>query len=245
MVLSCDQDWHDMCAREVEHRIPGKWMFVADADRVFSEAYHGRPQRPLIRKANKGGGYSERQVTAAHELPTMFIDYTPHLGLVRPRFDPPAWGPHISMCRGEQPQKNQQVWDAQARLGAAVQAVLFLRSAQAQQAEKTEAYATTATGPKERQNLVVMQDHSRQLTGRLTQAEKTWAQLRDRVDTRVPEFLREDATVEFEFEPDLRLGHTHWYLKVRCPQVPGIRRFYGLTDYPKVPLHLTVGVVSG
>lgn len=59
-----------------------------------------------------------------------------------------------------------------------------------------------------------------------------------------PEFV-EGAEVEFEFDPTLELFGTHWCLRVRCPQVPAIRRFYGLTDYSKVPLHLTVGVTEG
>lgn len=179
MVLSCDMDWHRMYVPDVERMAPGTWMLVADADRIFDNTYQGRPQQPVLRRFRKGGDYIEHQVADPSSLPNVFVDYTPHLGLVRPRFDPPAWGPHISIIRGEQPTRNQDIWDILARR---------------------------------------------------------------RGSAEMPDWLRQNASVEFEYDPELHMARTHWYLRIRCPQVMAIRRFYGLSDYPKVPLHLTVGV---
>lgn len=182
MILTCDRDWHRMYIPDVQRLSPGEWMMVADADRAFDNTYQGRPRQPLIRKFRKGGDYTEHQVVEPHDLPTVFVDYTPHLGLVRPRFMPPAWGPHISVIRGEQPTQNRDIWDLMVRR-------------------------------------------------------------RGGMDT--PDWLRENSPVEFEYDLELQAARTHWYLRVRCPQVVAIRRFYGLPDYPKVPLHLTVGVSEG
>jgi hypothetical protein len=255
-ILACDADWHRMCARDVERRTPGQWMHVADADRVFDVAYQGRPQRPLIRKFKKGGEFTEHQIQKPHEVPTVFVDYTPHLGLVRPRFDPPAGGPHISIVRNEQPTRNRHAWEFQARLGAAIQNLTHLRSAKAQMTAKAEAFALTireVASAKERQNmehsLAAMWSEVMTLTRRITQAENAVdrlnaERLRSQEIRRMPDFLVEDALVEFEYDPELLLGRTHWFLRVRCPQVVEFRRFYGLPDYPRVPLHLTVGVLT-
>lgn len=38
------------------------------------------------------------------------VDRTPHLALVKPQMSPPAWGPHISVFRGERPRLNKDAW---------------------------------------------------------------------------------------------------------------------------------------
>ena len=40
------------------------------------------------------------------------VDRDPRLALVRPTLQPPAWGPHISVFRGEKPQKNRNQWNS-------------------------------------------------------------------------------------------------------------------------------------
>jgi hypothetical protein len=42
------------------------------------------------------------------------VDRTPHLAYIRPALAPPAWGPHISITRGEKPKANLDVWNSQA-----------------------------------------------------------------------------------------------------------------------------------
>ena len=39
-------------------------------------------------------------------------------------------------------------------------------------------------------------------------------------------------------------GPTYWWLKVTCPELSEIRQELGLSPYPKVDFHLTVGNVK-
>jgi len=44
------------------------------------------------------------------------VDYSPHLALIRPPLQEPAWGPHISITRNERPNLHLDVWDLAVRI---------------------------------------------------------------------------------------------------------------------------------
>jgi hypothetical protein len=50
--------------------------------------------------------------------------------------------------------------------------------------------------------------------------------------------------LEFEYEPVVLTNGKHWWLKVECPGLAEVRRFYGLGS-PRVAPHLTIGNLPG
>ena len=53
----------------------------------------------------------------------------------------------------------------------------------------------------------------------------------------------EGQEIEFTFNPDLKTNGRHWWLQVTCPKLLEIRQALGLNPNPRVPLHMTVGVI--
>jgi hypothetical protein len=207
-----------MYAPHVEREMPGTWVLAADADRVFESTYEGRPQRPLIRRyePHDRTRYTEVQITRALDLPRVFADFTPHLGLMKPAFQAPAWGPHISVIRGtiEKVPKHLDVWDLAVQIGDITD----------------DLHAATRKG-----------DHRQvgRLRGELRELRARWTALG------VPGWLTPGSGVTFEYDPDMQLGKTHWFLRTQSQVLGGIREFFGLSARPRVPFHLTVGVTEG
>lgn len=84
-ILECGSGWFWWYKPQLLQELPGEWMWAVDRDRVFE------------------GGTGSR------------VDKTPHLALVRPTLSPPAWGPHISIMRGEKPRRNLDVWQGKRK----------------------------------------------------------------------------------------------------------------------------------
>lgn len=248
LILECDDDWHHWYAKDAQQRMPGSWRQVVDADRFFTREYEGRPRQPVLRRYEKyGKAYTEQtDEVAARD----FVDYTPHIALLRPKFVMPMWGAHISVLRSETPTKNTRLWQQQTQLGKLEFRIRTLRRQNQELREKIEAYtATLVPGlpPQEisRGQSVVrqLQQEFRNTLNRIRTLESEARPFRGQPG--LPPIFAEGSEIEFQFNPEMYLARTHWCLSVRCPWVAEVRQFYGLPAKCPVPLHLTVGVTEG
>ena len=225
MILECDLDWHALFAPHVHKHMPGRWVMAVDRDRVFDGRH---------------------------------VDHTPHLGLVKPLFQMPAWGPHVSVVRNEKPTKHLDVWQFHVRMGDVQQEILSMRESlrfyEDQSTAFSEAVAQAGEGRKGRREMEAsLLEMRRKVVDRQTRLGRLNRELRDlkeqwrkwRKAEGFPEGLTSGLPVKFAFDVDLKEGRTHWWLDVQCKKVPFIREFYGLTPWPRVRLHLTVGVTVG
>lgn len=223
MILECDRDWHRLFEPLVTREMPGRWVMAIDRDRVFD----GR-----------------------------LVDTTPHLGLLKPTFQMPAWGPHVSIVRGEKPTKHLDVWDFHVRMGDVQQELVSMRESLAHWEAKAAEFAPEVEraggrgrGEMEaslREMHATVTDRQRRigrLRRELSDLKDRWREMRR--ERGLPEGLTSGINVQFHFDPDLKLGRTHWWLDVRCKKVPVVREFFGLAPWPRVRLHLTVGVTEG
>jgi len=188
------------------------------------------------------------------------VDTTPHLGLVKPLFQMPAWGPHISVIRNEKPTLHLDVWELQVRLGDAEQEVESLRHAIRYWQDKVTAYAEEVSQigpgckPKFRQ---AADDALRDMRATLTRRERhqgrakkdvkrfkaDWKRMRK--GQGLPDGLTSGVPVKFQYDEMLIRGRTHWLFKVWSGRLLQFREFFGLPRKPRVPLHLTIGVTEG
>jgi flagellar biosynthesis chaperone FliJ len=182
------------------------------------------------------------------------------LALVRPRFEVPAWGPHISITRNEKPKQHLDVWRLLQDLGDLEEELMSMRESLRHYEAKAAEYRKTLEdmGPGVRPKF------RRQAEASLTEMERTianrerripmlttdiqkvrseWGRLRGRL--RLPKWFGSGQPLRFEHEDELRLWGSHWGLRVRCDTLGDIRELFGLRRQPRVPFHLTVGVTEG
>lgn len=228
LILRCDRDWHHWYAIQAHKEFQGRWVKVIDKDRVSPGSHKGVESR---------------------------------LGLMKPTFQEPAWGPHISVVRGniEKVTKHLDVWNLGARIGAAQQRIAsatHLKASYSIQALEYEAaLATLRPGIKQKiqraaeASLLRMRTKIIDQKVRLERGQreegyllKAWEKMRRTQN--LPSEVMPGGEVLFDFDLELRLARTHWYLEVRSPTLIRIRAFFGLRGHPRVPFHLTVGVTE-
>jgi len=181
------------------------------------------------------------------------------LGLVKPQFQMPSWGPHVSITRGFEKPEHHDLWDLGVDLGDVRQEMVSMVESR----KHHEAKVVSLTAELERsasakaKHLKPVQDalkHSqravRERATRLVRLKRDEAHLARVLEATVksqdlPEYVIPGAKIQFGFDPDLKLARTHWYLDVKCRTLNRIRHFFGLEPQPRVPFHLTVAVTSG
>jgi hypothetical protein len=180
----------------------------------------------------------------------------PRLGLVKPTFQEPAWGPHVSIVRGERVRDHLDVWDLGVELGDVLEEIISMvesrKHYEAKAAEFSAQVAAMGPGvrPKYRAaqeaSLTDMQTKVADRTRRLARLERDEARLVARWKALgLPDYLTPGGKVQFGFDPDIKLARTHWYLDVKCRTLGRVREFYGLPARLPVRPHLTVGVTGG
>lgn len=184
----------------------------------------------------------------------------PRLGIVKPIFQEPAWGPHISVSRGERFTEHLDVWDLGVEMGDVRQEITSMRlsrrhyEAQAVEFEQTLARMSPGVRPKYRKaaedSLAGMRAKVADRAVRLVRLERResvllerWERLR--ASQGLPEWLTPGGPIQFGYSPDLKLAGSHWYLDVKSRTLGRLRTFFGLPVRPRVPFHLTVGVTGG
>ena len=184
------------------------------------------------------------------------VDREPRLALLRPVYEPPAWGPHISIMRGEKPLKNLDLWVLQRKIGDAqwgegraatrlkrmVETLAELK-AQCESASKKQIHSLKGQ-IRGLETKISKQRRWRQ--GNKSILQRLLGELQDRRG-RMPSGLDSGMEIEFTYEPSPRTKSFlhHWWLDVRSEELENIREFYGLPREPKVPFHLTLGIESG
>lgn len=184
------------------------------------------------------------------------VDKAPRLALVRPQYDSPAWGPHISICRGEKPRSRKDIWSLQESLSDAQWAVRRLDAVIAELHESLNQLSldlVEATSDKQRARITSDQERIRK-TIKARQANlrsfesKVAPLVRRSDDLKVPSEFRSGAEIEFGYDPTPKTkdGLHHWWLDILEADLLGeVRDYYGLRPRPRVPFHLTLGIESG
>jgi len=198
---------------------------------------------------------------AQRSLPPQFIcgpGDTPKMGITRPTLCPPAWGPHISIVRGERPKNHTPVWDLAVRAGDVRDQAVSRREAARAIREKLvhlQAALDNTVKPKARQELEAtipallrqangLETDSRRTFQRdLPAAQANWRQAA--TSAGVPHWLAPGVPIEFEYDPVPRTSGHHWWFMVTCEALLDLREVYGIRRAPRVPLHLTFAVHEG
>lgn len=199
VILVADRDWYAYVRSLSRHNTDGRWVTAVDRSRMLPGL--GSP-RPDMR----------RRLAWLREVP-----------------DPPAWGPHISIVRGETPRVEAPTWRLLAEITEASDRLAWSR-------REIETLTAAPEPPADE-----IGRHRRRIAEqgeRLARAMERW----DRV--RAPGFLEPGVGVRFSVTSVLRGGWDHWFYDVRCPDALALREHFGL-GMPRVPLHLTVAVMGG
>lgn len=185
------------------------------------------------------------------------VGITPRPAFVRPRVQLPAWGPHISISRGERARKNRDQWDLLVERTKHLlnrdASIYFLGEQRARKAsnhamlqEVENKGGTHARKARDRYRKVIAEcDRAiRYHVKRVRAADREVPRIEDRLRSKgAPEFLFEPFT--FTFDPaDMRWWRKHFAVNVECPRALEVRGHFGMSRRTKQPLHMTM-VVKG
>lgn len=179
---------------------------------------------------------------------------TPRLAVVRPQVQPPAWGPHVSVSRGEQVSRNHAVWGLLRQRSEHIvnrdAATYFLSEAISkkeanirarEQVGGTGKHADAARAQCDaaiREADTLVQRHTRTIATADAEVPRLEALL-DRA--RAPTFLTQPFV--FTFDPtSMQWFRDHFAANVACSDAREVRLFFGMPRTPRVPFHLTMVV---
>ena len=233
-VLFCDPGWYGMNLALAKEHLPGRWGTARDG------------LRPRVGAVGEGGGGSQ-------------LDLTPKLVFIKPMPEMPAWGPHVSLIRGEAPRLNLDVWATRSavtmreqeleRLDQQVAAMVIARdnlvdTIDGTAPSKREKFRREQQALLQQKNVDIGRAQSARphVLARLREAENRW---NDIDQERFPAGLRPARPLTFEVTSALQTGTTHWWYEIHCAAIEDLRSFFGLAPLPRIPLHLTVGVMPG
>lgn len=184
-----------------------------------------------------------------------YVDSQPRLGIIRPALQPPAWGPHISIVRGERPTQHLDLWNLGVELGDRQSECSRLVCAVEQRIEKIsilEAAMQNSMKPKFRSETEAQIANLQKEIRRLSNREKT---LRE---THLPQMQRDwlsvanpvgvsfvpGGNIPFDFT-EMHSDGNHWWFDVQAPILSEFRKTFGLSPMPSLPFHLTFAVKDG
>jgi hypothetical protein len=228
----------------------GRWL-ILECDHDWFDLYAPQVHREL---PGRWASVVDSDRATAHEK------VEARLGLVKPGFQIPSWGPHISTVRGfDKPSAHRDLWDLGVDLGDVRQEMVSMVESRKFHAAKVasltaELIKSAAAKPKYRKPVEDALQRSQEAVEerttrmvRLTRKEtRLVAVLKGMTEAQgLPDYVLPGAKVQFGFDPDIKLIREYWFLDVKCRTLGSIRHFFGLDPRPRVPFHLTVAVTSG
>lgn len=160
-----------------------------------------------------------------------------------PNIQIPAWGPHISITRGEKIRRNKALWQEGVALSktlSAISSTLWKRKGHQEALDNL--YAAKRTKVNQRdidsrlRRIQASGSYLKQLGEKKRGMQEAWSG---------PQWTLPDSPFSFTIDPDsLRLRGTHIWCAAQCPKVAEFRELFGLNPHPPAPLHLTLGVVG-
>jgi len=181
------------------------------------------------------------------------------LAILRPTLEPPEWGPHISVVRGEDIKRHRDLWGIAVRagdVGERLEAAVAIANHHRRKAANLRAELPFIAARRVndiaqmeaqvREALAVASDYDHEAA----MARKALRDLRSRwhrtaAERGFPARFAPGAELGFKFEPSPRTNGHHWWFDVRCKALPDLREAFGLPRRAATRPHLSFAVREG